>query len=754
MNFLCRFFLLLCIFFAYTNAQGEVKQSADMDLKKNALCFARLPARWDEAIPLGNGAIGTLIWQNEDNLRLTLDRADLWDLRPVNQFRGARYSYKAICEAVDARNLDSIRELIDARTQKDCAPTKLPVGAIEFPISELGEVQQVELDIYTAVCTIIWKCGAVGRFFTSAVDNVGHFQFDKLPKPLSVTMRTPQYEEDGTRVQKVNSIPRTHPLSLLGYKNGRITCDDNSIKYKQKIFGRGAYEVVVKWDTPSPSKLEGCYYVTTQGTWYSESIQATDFMEGYTKRFVTSLFEHSRWWKAYWDKSAISLPDSILEKQWYLEMYKFGSASRKNSPPISLQAIWTADNGRTPPWRGDFHNDLNTQLSYWPGYVANHLEESAVFTDWLWLIKENSETYTRQFFGVEGLNVPCIATLDGKAIGGWNQYSHQPTASGWLAQHFYLQWKYSADDIFLRTRAYPWVKEVARYFENVSVKDENGKRKLPLSSSPEINDNSLEAWFKQTTNFDLACIRFTYQAAIEMARHLQFDEEAAHWEQQLGEWPDFDTDCTGLTIAPGYPLEYTHRHLSHLLAIHPLGLLDVSQGKNIRRLIERSVHHFQELGTQGWVGYTYAWLANLQARIFDGDAAARSLHIFAKAFCSPNSFHLNGDQLKQGFSGFTYRPFTLEGNFACASAIQEMLLQSHTGIIRVFPALPESWQNVSFQNLRAMGAFLVSATYRNGKTDSVHIFSEKGGVLRIYNPFTGSVIEKKMGVGEKMVLMR
>ena len=160
------------------------------------------------------------------------------------------------------------------------------------------------------------------------------------------------------------------------------------------------------------------------------------------------------------------------------------------------------------------------------------------------------------------------------------------------------------------------------------------------------------------------------------------------------------------------------------------------------------------MGPQGWCGYTYCWLANLQARVFDGDAAARSLHIFAKAFCSPNSFHLNGDQLKKGYSGFTYRPFTLEGNFACAAAIQEMLQQSHTGIIRVFPALPVTWQNASFRNLRAMGAFLVSATYRNGETESIHITSEKGGLLRVFNPFTRKIVEKEMKAGDIFSLTR
>ena len=471
-------------------------------------------------------------------------------------------------------------------------------------------------------------------------------------------------------------------------------------------------------------------------------------MKEYAKDFHTALAEHTDWWDTYWNKCQIHLPDPILEAQWYLEMYKFGAASRKDAPPICLQAVWTADNGQTPPWRGDFHNDLNTQLSYWPGYSANHLEESRVFTDWLWKIKDNGEDFTRRFFKVEGLNVPCIATLEGKAIGGWSPYSHQPTTSGWLAHHFYQQWKYEADTEFLETQAYPWVKEVARYFENVSVKTTDNKRKLPLSTSPEINDNELDAWFQKTTNYDLANIRFTYTAAAEMADALGLKKDAAHWRGQLEEWPDFASDSTGLTIAPDYPLTVSHRHLSHMLAFHPFGLLDISQGKEVESLIKRSIHHVEELGNEFWIGYTYTWLANMQARIFDGDAAARNLHIFIKAFCSPNSFHLNGDQLKKGYTSFTYRPFTLEGNFAFASAIQEMLMQSHTGIIRVFPAIPEGWKEASFDKMRAIGGFLVSASYQNGKVQSITIQSEKGGILKVLNPFTNQIEERETTQGE------
>ena len=96
------------------------------------------------------------------------------------------------------------------------------------------------------------------------------------------------------------------------------------------------------------------------------------------KDIATLLTTHQDWWLNFWDKSSIQVPDTILQKQWYLEQYKFGSAARAGAPPISLQAVWTADNGKLPPWKGDFHHDLNTQLSYWSSYSANHLDEELV----------------------------------------------------------------------------------------------------------------------------------------------------------------------------------------------------------------------------------------------------------------------------------------------------------------------------------------------------------------------------------------
>lgn len=151
-------------------------------------------------------------------------------------------------------------------------------------------------------------------------------------------------------------------------------------------------------------------------------------------------------------------------------------------------------------------------------------------------------------------------------------------------------------------------------------------------------------------------------------------------------------------------------------------------------IIRKSISKLDQYGPDWWCGYSYSWLANIKARAFDGEGAADALKTFAECFVLPNSFHANGDQTKSGKSKFTYRPFTLEGNFAFASGLQEMMMQSHTGVIRVFPAIPSSWKDVAFKDLRAMDAFIVSAEMKDGRLSSATVFSEKGGKLSIILP--------------------
>ncbi|MFV0607058.1 MAG: glycosyl hydrolase family 95 catalytic domain-containing protein [Niabella sp.] len=692
----------------------------------HSLDFADLANKWDESIPLGNGTVGALVWQKNRQLRLSLDRSDLWDNRPVEGYQNPNFNIDWIKQYVDAGNYHPVSDYAAKYMATKTAPSKIPAGAIEFDIKDWGEVAFVHLSVDSAFCIVKWKSGATMQSFVHATEPFGWFRFEHLKHDLAAKFLPPAYQS----TQSSDSL-HVDDLARLGYEQGTLQQNLEEIKYEQKIWGGEKYRVIVKIRKLDDNTVEGYWTILKEGP------DETDATSGeLSTGFADNLTTHLSWWRNFWSKSKIELSDKLIEKQWYLEQYKFGSAARRGAAPISLQAVWTADNGRVPPWHGDYHNDLNTQLSYWPAYSGNHLEESMGYIDFQEKNKPAYYAHTKKFFQSAGLAMPGVTSLDGSPMGSWIQYTCGPTVSAWIAHHYYWQWRYGMNKEFLAQKAYPWFKEVALFLENITKLDHRGKRQLPLSASPEVNDNSINAWFKENTNFDLALMRFTFEKAAELARELGFEQESKYWLKILRQFDFFslENDNT-LKIAPNLKYDVSHRHFSHLLAIYPLGLIKWEDGQQSQGIIAQSLARLDELGPSAWCGYSYAWLANLKARAKDGAGAAKALEIFAKAFCSPNSFHLNGDQTKSGFSDFTYRPFTLEGNFAFASGLQEMLLQSYAGFIEVMPAVPQSWTSISFQNLRVEGAFLVSAQKVKNKITRLRIFSEIGGVTHVKLPF-------------------
>jgi alpha-L-fucosidase 2 len=634
-------------------------------------------------------------------------------------------------------DIGPVQQLTDLPYEREAAPTKIPAAALEFPLESLGPVHSVRLSIDSAICFIEWENGARCMTFVHATRPVGWFRFENLPLPILPDLLPPHYAAPPGGRESDNPTVDGQDLRRLGYPPPLINRERNSILYRQSGFNGFHYDVTVRWISHERTLL-GVWTVSAHPSYGKNASHAgKDAAAALRRGFSSELSSHLRWWRKFWGQSPIAIPDSLLERQWYLDTYKFGAASRRGSPPITLQAIWTADNGKLPPWRGDFHHDLNTQLSYWPCYSGNRLEDGLAFLDWLWKARPAARKYTSKVFGTTGLNFPGVSTLDGEQMGGWVQYSFSPTVSAWLAHHFYLHWRYSMDRDFLRTRAYPWIQETATHLEQLSIRDVNGKRKLPLSSSPEINDNRITAWFVQTTNYDLALIRWVFSAAAELAEELGSMDDASHWRIVLSEWPDLARSAgeRKLLVAPGIPLTESHRHFSHLMAIHPLGILDWRNGERDRETITASLADLKRLGTDWWVGYSFAWAGSMYARAHDGDDASDALRTFARCFVLPSSFHANGDQSRSGKSKFTYRPFTLEGNFAFAQGIQEMLLQSQNGRVVVFPALPSGWKDARFSTLRAEGAFLVSATLKGRAVRQIRIKAEKGGTLRLADPF-------------------
>jgi alpha-L-fucosidase 2 len=648
-------------------------------------------------------------------------------------------------------------------------PTKIPAGRLEITVGSHTVFQRATLDLAQATARLEIAPNIRAEVFVHASEPAGLIKID-TNDTVNARLIVPDF---GGRVK--NPEPgntRVMEVSLLGYTPQKKLKGKNWSGYLQKGWEDFSFAVVFMWE-----RTENQWW----GVWsISSSLESDDpFQKALSvcqkiikNGYEISLKEHTEWWNKFWGASSVCLPNPLLESLWYQETYKFGAAARPDTPPITLQGPWTADNGLLPPWKGDYHHDLNTELSYWPAYSGNHMEGAKGYVRWLWETKPNAEAWTRRFFDLPGLNVPMTADLNQEQIGGWHQYTHSATTAAWLAHHFYLHWRYSMDRNFLKSRVYPWFRDAAVFFAAVTEKGKDGKRTLPLSSSPEINDNRLEAWFSSITNYDLALIRFVFEKSAEIAGELGLLEESKKWGKLLKEMPELalDPDSGKMLVAQGHPLTESHRHFSHLMAIHPLGMIRWENGPADQKIIEASLAELEQLGSENWVGYSFSWLANLAARARDGKRAEKALEIFSKAFRLRNGFHCNGDQSGKGYSRFTYRPFTLEGNFAAAAGIQEMLIQSYSGIIRVFPAVPKDWLNVSFKTLRAEGAFLVSAKRDNGQTTSITIQAEKDGLCAVENPLgedfdildfnTESIKREKkmlrfpMKAGQKIIMLR
>lgn len=701
--------------------------------------YTSLPKAWDEGIPLGNAFVGALVWQKSPSvLRMSLDRIDLWDMRPSDSIVMNPKTFDWVYSKVLADDYAAVQRKYDHSYEANAAPSKIPGAALEFDISSLGEVASTSLNIKDGLCSVKWKNGAMLQTFVHADKPTGWFILSGSVKGITPELIAPTYNL-GTGN---GGSTEGQDLGRLGYNQGTIDKDKGIIRYHQKGYGDFFYDVVVRYKTQG-NKLIGVWSITSSlSDDKADEITEQAMRSSADKEYKT----HRAWWSDFWGRSSVALPDPVLQKQYDNEIYKFGSLTRHNGSIIPLQGVWTADNGKLPPWKGDVHHDLNTELSYWPTYKGNYLDHGYSMINTLWNQRETNRRYTKQFFGVDGLNVPGVATLKGEPMGGWIQYAFSPSISSWLTQNFYLHWRYSMDRKFLEQIAYPYTKEVATFIENFTRINDKGERVFPLSSSPEIYDNSVKAWFRTMTNYDVALVSYALYVATDMARELGLDKEAAHWASLRGELPDYSISEDGsMAFAEGHPYKSSHRHFSNAMAIHPMGLIDVTNSDKEKKIVLSTIETLKKYGSDYWVGYSFSWLANIEARAYDGKGAAQSLLDFANHFCSSNTFHLNGDQKKAGKSLFTYRPFTLEGNMAFASGVQEMLIQSHRGMIEIFPAIPNEWQDVSFKDLRTEGAFLVSAVRKGGKVVSIDVMPTEGGLFRLSTTAAGEAMDIKGG---------
>ena len=702
---------------------GDAWPPESLDLKLSA------PIRsWDEAIPLGNGLTGGLLWGEKNVLRLSLDRGDLWDERPS----AGKDWWK---QRTWARGGDWDGPYNGA------TPTKLPAGRMEITLPAGSSVRQFELNLATARGLARFDTGQTIEAFFSAAEP---FALVRIPGPAPAAVNL---IPAGAAKDSGSAGPSSGgAVARLGYPPATRGSKENALWFVQEAAEGLKYCVCVETHRTSNETLLAIAITSNRDAADPLALARKRCAEGLAEGYDAALARHAAWWRTFWAQSSLNVPEAAVLRYYAFARYLYGAGSRRGAPPMPLQGVWTADDGGLPPWKGDYHNDLNTQMTYIAYQTAGHFDEGASYLDFLWDLTPTFRRFARDFYGTPGLAVPGVMSLAGQPLGGWGQYSLSPTMTSWSAHLFYLHWRYTADDEFLRTRAYPWCKEAGQCLRGLLKPNANGILKLPRSSSPEIFDNSSRAWLIPNSNYDLMCLKMQFLALAEMADALGKPEESKTWSDTAKQLGDFHVDARGaLLVDEKTPLPYSHRHLSNLMGLYPFNLITSEGGKEDQQRIRASLETWDKLGTSQWCGYSWAWMSCLRARTGDAESALRDLEVFVNAFVLRNGFHCNGDQTNMGYSSMHYRPFTLEGNFLAMQAVQEMLLQSwsptpgirDSEVIRIFPAVPWRWHDTSFRDLRAEGGHRVSARRENGATTWFCIVAGKDGVVRIRDNFGG-----------------
>jgi len=700
-------------------------------------------ATWDEAVPLGNGLMGGLLWGGDATLRLSLDRGDLWDERPADGMRWDLFTYANLIKKVAEQDGKYIDDVFD-RAYRDSHPSKIPAGRVEIALAAGQRIERFALDLAAAEGRAYFAGGARAEAFFSASQPVALLRVPGAA-PRTARLLTPAMVAAGG---VTSSGPDSQGVAKLGYPAAVFGGEPGLQWYVQDAALGMRYVVALGSSRVGDSTLYAVAVTATMDGPDPLGLAKQRVRAALQSGWNTLREPHVAWWARFWNQSRVSVPDPAILRQYYLVRYFYGAASRRGAPPMPLQGVWTADAGSLPPWKGDYHNDLNTQMTYMAYQAAGHFDEGLSYLDFLWDRRPRFQRFAREFYGTGGLATPGVMTLAGEPLAGWVQYSLSPTMSAWSAHLFYLHWRYTMDDSFLRERAYPWASDVGTCMLGLLKPDANGLLVLPLSSSPEIFDNSHRAWLQPNSNYDLMSLRMLFLALAEMADALGRPDDVTKWRRLSDRLGPYHVRTGGtLRLSADADLPGSHRHLSNLMGLHPFNLVTAEGGAADAGMINASLAEWDATGTKAWCGYSFSWMSALRARVGQPEEALRLLEIYAKAFVLRNGFHANGDQTKSGYSNYTYRPFTLEGNFLAMHAVHEMLLQSwsatpgmrDTEVIRIFPATSARWKDASFDDLRAEGGYLVSARRENGVTTWFRVKASRSGILRVRDNFGGRV---------------